>query len=116
MAKRFGIDFWAYCIYPFGCTDYNTTDADACSHGMQCCANNYALSYALKQHLASPDRALVNFTLLLQGAPAYSAGNGGGGWFPSHYHGGNETVKEEIERYVGYFSLVSMKTCASQSP
>eukprot|EP01052_Picozoa_sp_SAG31_P027777 SAG31_NODE_2628_length_5350_cov_48.017901_4_plen_595_part_00 len=105
MAKHFGIDFWAYCIYPFGCKEYNTTDEDECAEGMQCCANNYALSYALKQHLASPDRELVNFTLLLQGAPAYHAGDGGGGWFPSHYHGGNETVAQEINRYVGYFSL-----------
>eukprot|EP01046_Picozoa_sp_COSAG06_P041766 COSAG06_NODE_5228_length_3626_cov_1.488234_2_plen_570_part_00 len=105
MAHRFGIDFWAYCIYPFGCKDYETTAADECSQGMQCCSENYMLSYALKQHLASPDAHLVNFSLILQGAPAYHKGDGGGGWFPSANHGGNETLEQEVDRFVGYFHL-----------
>jgi|EP01049_Picozoa_sp_SAG25_P003129 hypothetical protein len=68
LAQQFGIDFFSYCIYPWGCIDYNssTDEGGACQAGMQCCANNFGLSYALKLHLASPDRARVNFTLLLQ--------------------------------------------------
>ena len=105
LAHQFGIDFWAYCIYPFGCNDYDTTPASECSQGMQCCSENYMLSYALKQHLASPDAHLVNFSLILQGAPAYHVGDGGGGWFPSASHGGNETLEQEVDRFVGYFQL-----------
>eukprot|EP01043_Picozoa_sp_COSAG02_P022062 COSAG02_NODE_1135_length_14342_cov_6.114091_8_plen_490_part_00 len=105
LANHFGVDFWAYCIYPWGCKDYDTTPGSECSNGMQCCSENYMLSYALKQHLASPDAHLVNFTLLLQGAPAYHVGDGGGGWFPSASHGGNETLEQEVDRFVGYFQL-----------
>jgi hypothetical protein len=42
---------------------------------------------------------------LAQGARAYHSGDGGGGWFPAADHGGNETLVQEVARYVGYFQL-----------
>ena len=62
------------------------------------------LSYALKQHLASPDAHLVNFTLLLQGAPAYHVGDGGAAG-SRRLASGNETLEQEVNRFVGYFQL-----------
>jgi hypothetical protein len=100
MAKQFGVGFWAYCTYPIGCKDYAPAEPGPCDGGMQCCADNYALSYALERHLASPDRALVNASLILQG-PTGTGGNGG--WWPASAHGGNETTAQEVARYVALF-------------
>jgi hypothetical protein len=100
MAKQFGVDFWAYCAYPIGCRDYNPPldpDTGLCGTDdkrMQCCADNYRLSYALELHLRSPQRALVNVSLILQAS-----------WFPSVAHGGNESAAQEAARFVRYFQL-----------
>lgn len=72
-AHQFGINYWAFCTYPIGCMDYHP-DASACPE-IQCCADNYALSYALLQYLNNPLRNMVNFSLILQSSQ-------GGGWFP----------------------------------
>lgn len=92
-AANFGIDFWAFCAYPLGCRDYHPADSEC--EDIQCCADNYALGYALQRYLEQPDELanLVKFSLVLQ--PGY--------WYPAAAHGGNETVEEEIHRFVSYF-------------
>lgn len=56
-ASEFGIDFWAFCAYPIGCKDYATPVADCPK--IQCCADNYALSYALNLYLTNPNNHKV---------------------------------------------------------
>ena len=92
-AATHGIDFWSFCNYPIGCVDMHPPERD-CT-GIQCCADNVGLSYAWNQYLAHPDNHRVNFTLLLQ--PGY--------WFPTALKGGNETLAQEIARYVSYFKM-----------
>ena len=52
--------------------------------------DNVGLSYAWNLYLNHPDNHKVNFTLLLQ--PGY--------WFPTGLKGGNETLAQEIDRYI----------------
>lgn len=61
----------------------------------QCCADNVGLSYAWNLYLNHPDNHKVNFTVLLQ--PGY--------WFPTALKGGNETLEQEIDRYISYFRM-----------
>jgi len=75
-----------------GCQDY-TPPASECGD-IQCCAYNYALSYALNQYLAHPDNTLVNFSLIIQ---PY--------WYPTFEHGSNETLLQEVTRYASYFQV-----------
>eukprot|EP00038_Savillea_parva_P009713 m.185359 g.185359 ORF g.185359 m.185359 type:complete len:423 (-) comp16422_c0_seq1:186-1454(-) len=103
-AAQFGIDFWAFCAYPMGCNDYNPP-ASSCPK-IQCCADNYGLSYALNQYLASPQRNQVNFSLILQ------ANN----WYPAAAHGGNETVEQEADRFITYFKMPNFQTCCGGRP
>lgn len=56
-AAEFGIDFWAFCAYPVGCADYNPPSGNCPK--IQCCADNYVLSYALNLYLTSPVRDQV---------------------------------------------------------
>ena len=62
-ASKFGIDYWAFCAYPMSCVD-DDAPARACPN-IQCCADNTALSYALKRYLEIPNPT-VNFSLILQ--------------------------------------------------
>ena len=62
-ATSYGIDFWALCTYPIGCADYHPPDSECPK--IQCCADNYALSYALERYL-EVEQASVNFSLILQ--------------------------------------------------
>ena len=86
-AAQSGINFWAFCNYPIGCKDYHPPP-ESCA-GIQCCADNVALSCEHHQPLfpghpvrasadrlwpsdawnlyqSHPDQHKVNFTLLLQ--------------------------------------------------
>lgn len=92
-AAQHGIKFWSFCNYPIGCKDYHPPDSDC--EGIQCCADNVGLSYAWNLYLNHPDNHKVNFTLLLQ--PGY--------WFPTALKGGNETLAQEIDRYISYFKM-----------
>ena len=92
-AAKFGIDYWAFCAYPIGCKNSHPPDADCA--GIQCCADNVALSYALNRYLVNPLRHKVNFTLILQS----------GSWFPTATLGGNETSEQENARYISYFRM-----------
>lgn len=56
-AAEFGIDFWAFCAYPIGCTDYSPPATDCPK--IQCCADNYGLSYALDLYLKAATRDKV---------------------------------------------------------
>ena len=92
-AADHGIQFWSFCNYPIGCREMHPPDSE-CAR-IQCCADNVRLSYAWEQYLAHPDNHKVNFTLLLQ--PGY--------WFPTSLKGGNETLEQEIARYISYFKM-----------
>eukprot|EP00051_Salpingoeca_urceolata_P004540 m.65671 g.65671 ORF g.65671 m.65671 type:complete len:376 (+) comp13682_c1_seq1:1665-2792(+) len=93
LAKKYGIDYWAFCAYPIGCKDYSPPSSDC--KNIQCCADNYALSYALELYLQNPNNKMVNFSLILQG----------GSWFPTSTLGGNETLEQEVDRYISYFRM-----------
>ena len=99
-AAKYGVDYWSFCSYPLGCADYHPADADCPK--IQCCADNVGLSYAFNNYLSNPNRHKVNFTLLLQ--PGF--------WFPTGVHGGNETLDQELDRYIGYFKLDSYQKVA----
>eukprot|EP00047_Mylnosiga_fluctuans_P014342 m.37633 g.37633 ORF g.37633 m.37633 type:complete len:395 (-) comp5455_c0_seq1:76-1260(-) len=101
-ATNYGIDYWAFCTYPIGCTDYHPPDSD-CPY-IQCCADNYALSYALLRYLRYPSPP-VGFSLILQ----YN-------WFPGEKHGGNETLAQEIARYISYFRMPQYQRVAGNRP
>ena len=101
-AHNYGIDFWAFCAYPIGCSNYNPPASD-CPY-IQCCADNYALSYALLRYLSKPARS-VAFSLILQ----YN-------WFPGCDHGSNETLEEEIARYISYFKMPNYQRVAGGRP
>jgi hypothetical protein len=88
-----GIKFWSFCNYPIGCKDMHPPASDCV--GIQCCADNVGLSYAWNLYLNHPDNQKVNFTLLLQ--PGY--------WFPTALKGGNETLDQEVDRYITYFKM-----------
>ena len=92
-AQQHGIQFWSFCNYPIGCVDMHPPASDC--KNIQCCADNVGLSYAWNQYLAHPENHKVNFTLLLQ--PGY--------WFPTALKGGNETLEQEVSRYVSYFKM-----------
>lgn len=92
-AQKYGISFWAFCNYPIGCKDMHPPSSDC--ENIQCCADNVGLSYAWNLYLNHPDNHKVNFTLLLQ--PGY--------WFPTALKGGNETLDQEVARYIGYFKM-----------
>jgi hypothetical protein len=103
-ASKAGINFWSFCNYPIGCKDMHPPDA-SCGN-IQCCADNVGLSYAWNQYLAHPDNHKVNFTLLLQ--PGY--------WFPTALKGGNETLEQEVARYVSYFQMPNYQKVAGGRP
>lgn len=94
-AQSAGINYWAFCVYPLQCKDYHPPDSD-CPE-IQCCADNYALSYGLERYLDLPqtEQSRVNFTLILQG----------GNWFPGEDHGSVETLAQEAARYAKYFQM-----------
>lgn len=103
-AAEHGINFWSFCNYPIGCVDMHPPAADC--KGIQCCADNVGLSYAWNQYLAHPDRHKVNFTLLLQ--PGY--------WFPTALKGGNETLEQEVDRYITYFKMPNYQMVLGNRP
>eukprot|EP01046_Picozoa_sp_COSAG06_P072226 COSAG06_NODE_21035_length_772_cov_0.946508_1_plen_215_part_01 len=103
-ASKAGIKFWSFCNYPIGCKDMHPPAADC--EKIQCCADNVGLSYAWNQYLAHPDNHKVNFTLLLQ--PGY--------WFPTALKGGNETLAQEVARYVTYFRMPNYQKVAGGRP
>ena len=49
-AAQSGINFWAFCNYPIGCKDYHPPP-ESCA-GIQCCADNVALSCEHPQPLS----------------------------------------------------------------
>jgi hypothetical protein len=100
-ATQYGIDYWAFCTYPIGCKDYSPPASD-CPY-IQCCADNYALSYALERYLSKPRP--VKFSLILQF-----------NWFPGCDHGGNETLEQEVARYVGYFQRPDYQRVSAGRP
>ena len=103
LAAQHGIDYFAFCTYPIGCSNYDP-NSTACTDA-QCCADNYKLSYALENYLASPgplDTAKPRFSLILQAQS----------WYPVANHGGNETLEQEAARYAGYFALDSYQKVA----
>ena len=53
-----------------------------------------------------PDRMKVNFTLLLQP----------GTWFPTATLGGNETLQQELERYISYFRMPNYQKVLGRRP
>ena len=103
-AASHGIDFWSFCNYPIGCKDMHPPDSEC--KNIQCCADNVGLSYAWNQYLAHPDNHKVNFTLLLQ--PGY--------WFPTALKGGNETLDQEVERYITYFKMPNYQKVLGSRP
>jgi len=96
-AEDHGIKFWSFCNYPIGCKDDHPPASDC--KNIQCCADNVGLSYAWNLYLNHPDNHKVNFTLLLQ--PGY--------WFPTSLKGGNETLAQELERYISYFKMTTTR-------
>lgn len=103
-AQKHGIQFWSFCNYPIGCVDMHPP-ASECQK-IQCCADNVGLSYAWNQYLAHPDNHKVNFTLLLQ--PGY--------WFPTALKGGNETLDQEVARYISYFKMANYQKVLGGRP
>ena len=103
-AASHGIKFWSFCNYPIGCVDAHPPASDC--GGIQCCADNVGLSYAWNLYLAHPDNHKVNFTLLLQ--PGY--------WFPTALKGGNETLSQEIDRYISYFKMPNYQSVLGGRP
>ena len=73
-----------------------------CDHS----ADNYALSYAWNRYLNHKDNHKVNFTLLLQP----------GTWFPTSSLGGNETLSQELTRYVSYFKMANYQKVLGGRP
>ena len=103
-AASHGINFWSFCNYPIGCSDLHPAAADC--PNIQCCADNVGLSYAWNQYMQHPDRHKVNFTLLLQP----------GSWFPTATLGGNETLEQELQRYVSYFRMPNYQKVLGNRP
>jgi hypothetical protein len=103
-AASHGIKFWSFCNYPIGCKEMHPPDSEC--PGIQCCADNVGLSYAWNQYLKHPDNHKVNFTLLLQ--PGF--------WFPTALKGGNETLDQEVDRYISYFKMPNYQKVLDNRP